>query len=489
MEYKTERRTFIKKAALTSAAVFSGTLSKVTLGSTGTRGAHRVFTSFSEPVVDPSNELFITWISNNPDRRVMEIRPAGSARSWTEQTAFRSREFPALPGHWLHTIKVSGLSPDTIYEYRVPGANFSDKVKTCPARLPLKVVWGSDWQMNDYSSDGFLWRLGDALTGHDDMDLLWLGGDYVNDDGRINPTYSQRWLNFLTILTARYRTREGAQYPMLALIGNHEGRSSSRLDDDRNSGSAGAGGDGKLGQIADIFTWSYDPAHPTRFRNSTGTMRIGNELFFLGLETDHTEPILGQFNYYRHMLAQNAPQVRHSFIGGHVPPFNNWSRNYTRDGDRALRNFFWPEAEKYSGPGKSMRGWLGGHTHALVVTPKLKIDYREDLSAEENDNRWYAHPEGFRQLGNGPMGVPARQNIDTINRISSIDGSHYWSAILKGDRRNPDPTYHEVMGEGVMNPQMPLAHAWVYELTPTNWTAKAVNLDGHLFYQFNEDIV
>ena len=488
MTHGIERRTFLKKAALTSAAVSSGALGQVAIGSTVRNPAHKVYTSFSEPITDPSSELFITWISNNPDARVMELRPATAVATWTPLTSFRTREFPALPDHWLHTIRLGGLTPDTIYEYRVPGADFSDKVKTCRAQLPLNVVWASDWQMNDYSSDGFLWRLGDALTAHDEMDLLWLGGDYVNDDGRVTETFSQRWLNFLTILPARYRTRDGAQYPMLAVIGNHEGRAATRVDDDRGGGSAGTGGDGKLGQIADLFSWSYDPEHPTRYRNSCATMRVGNELFFLGLETDHTEPLVEQFDFFRHVLAENTPQVRHSFIGGHVPPFNNWSTNYTRAGDRTLRNLFWPEAQKYSGAGKSLRGWLGGHTHAVVVTPKLKFDYRSDLSDEENDNRWYVDPEGLRQLGNGPMGRPARQNIDTVNRISPIDGSHYWSAILKGDRRNPDPNYLEVLGEGITNPQIPLSHAWVYKLSPRSWTAEAVNLDGKLFYQFSENV-
>lgn len=484
-----KRRRFIKNTALGSLLLTSGACRHLVPGTASNARGHKVFTSFCEPVVDPSHELYITWISNKPDQRSLEIRSTGGVSSWKPYESHRTREFPALPGYWLHTVVVRGLNPDTIYDYRVRGAGFADKVKTCRAIVPLNVVWACDWQMRDYSPDGFLWRLGDALTAHDEMDLLLLGGDYVDDDGRVIEEYSQLWLDYLIVMNARFRTRGGAQYPMLALIGNHEGRNKNRLDDIiSRGGSAGSGGDGVVGQIVDIFSWSYEPNHPSRFANSCATMRIGNELFFMGLETDHTVPLSKQFGFFQKSLANHCPEVRHSFIGGHVPPFNNWSNNFTRPGDRLMRNVFWPEAQKYSGEGKSLRGWLAGHTHAVVVSSKLRMDYRKELSDEENDNRWFTHPEGLRQLGNGPMGLPAVQNIETINRISPIDQTHYWKAILKGDRRHENPNYFEIHGEGIMNPQIPLSHAWVYKLSETSWNAEAVNLDGKLFYQFSETI-
>jgi len=442
-----------------------------------------VYTLFAEPIVDPSRELYITWVNSEQAARVLEIRPLGGA-TWAPLSSFRTRAFPSS-AMWLHTAEAIGLAPDTIYEVRVVGSTFSDTIKTAPARWPLRIVLASDWQVNDYTEAGALGRLGDIATARDDYDLLWLGGDYVNDDGQVNGTETGRWLSFLQTLSQRWRTREGALYPWLAIVGNHEGHNAA------NDGSAGRDGTGTLGYVHHVFTWSYDELHPTRFCNSAATMAIGNKLRLVTYESDHTEPIGDQVPWLLDRI-EEAPAYRHNFIMGHVPPFSSYgggssgetsNSSYIFPAARTGRNALWMAAQEHA---SRIRAWLGGHSHLLMITQKLKMAYDDQLSDSDNDSRFYPDPGGLRQLGLGPIGTAMIQNQTTLDRTSSISGhesEHYWEAYLMRDPN--DPNAFVVQGD-IAGPQIPLSHYWEMILSDGDWAARAVNLNGDEFYSIEE---
>src|SRR5690606_25345150 len=111
---------------------------------------HTVEWSFAETIDDPSKELFVTWLTNSPDAKVLEYRPRGG-QVWMSVSSFRTRPFPVLDGLWLHTVDLRNLTPDTVYEYRVPGSKYTDAVKTCPNLGSIRVVMASDWQNTNYS--------------------------------------------------------------------------------------------------------------------------------------------------------------------------------------------------------------------------------------------------------------------------------------------------------------------------------------------------
>lgn len=85
---------------------------------------------------------------------------------------------------------------------------------------------------------------------------------------------------------------------MVALTGNHEG-----INVHRNSNALG-NGDGTIGQIAEIFSWSHDPQHPLRHCNSAATLSIGTDFFLISLETDHNEKLEEQLDWLSGQLDQ-----------------------------------------------------------------------------------------------------------------------------------------------------------------------------------------
>ena len=445
-------------------------------GGGGAPVAYSVEFMFFEPITSEAN-LYVTWVANSPGAKGLEYRVAG-ARSWDSTASVRTRGFPALPGYWLHTAELTGLAPDTIYEMAVIGADFRDTVKTSPMS-GIKIMMASDWQTQDYSPSGRLQLFGPVVTATT-PDLGIFNGDINNSDGRFTTAWAQDYVNIFKSLSANYRTRGGAQFPWIYTMGNHEGRNAA------GTSNAHTGGDGTPGMIADICSWGYFDRHPTRFTRSAATLRIGDELFITALETDHTVPLMSQFDWWRAQMAAHAPQVRHSFVVGHVAPFNVYNGRYTDQACRDMRNHFWPEAEQYAGPGGSLRAWLSAHAHNMVVTPRLKMDVRPGETLATRDNDFFRDAEGLRNLGFGQLGPPAVAHQGTLDRTSNIDGQPFYDAVLA--RTAASENDYEISGSGVTNPSAPVAHVWLLTLGDASWGARAINLAGTNYYEITESI-
>ena len=423
---------------------------------------HAVSDLYAEPVTDPSKDLYVSWTSNSSDRKVIEYRPQGG-ESWMSASSIRSRPFRHLEDLYIHTVEIVALSPDTTYEFRVPGSIFSDKVKTAPARFPLRVAVTSDFHGNTSNLE--------TLGGHatqDHFDVhLWLGdmNSGYGDDSNIANIYR----SFISGLSS-WRTRDDALIPIVALVGNHDVYPSGTFDTD---------------MIKDVFTWGYDPTHETRFIDSAAYFRVRKNFVFIGINTDND--LGSQFQWFSEVADREIPGATHAAVGYHRPAFNAFSNQFVNDTSRALRRDFWTKSQEFAGPESPMRAHFVGHTHALTMSSKMRMEYDDQLSDSDNDLRWvHDESDGFRQIGNGPIHTPADQNRSTIALESIIDGSLWYDAILT--RSTSDDNVPEVFGDGVTNEQIPLSHYWRVEFSEDRWTADAVNLNGDLFYTFSETI-
>jgi hypothetical protein len=433
--------------------------------------------TFSEPVTDPSRDLFVTWCSDSETGRTLRFRPAGSD-FWIEAQSVRSRELPESGGLWLHTAWLDGLTADTVYQYQVVGSFHADTVKTAQTAAPVISMW-SDFQVTIYGPDSQLSVIGREVSAHADCDLMLINGDIANDEGRLTASWAERWVNLMKDITREWRTRDGAQYPMVATIGNHDAANAA------GTSHAASGGNGTPGQVPIIFSWAYFDQHPTKFVRSAATLGIGNRVWLGTLETDHTVPVSDQEAWMIEQ-ANAAGDYTHAFIAGHVPPFNPTGNQHFRGGERAMRRI-WQGVQDAG----NVRAWLAGHSHALFVTPKLRMDIDENVSSSDNDRRWELSAQGFYQIGNGPAHDGARTLSDErLTMQSLVDESLMYTAVLKRPIDQPESTTaFQVLGTGVTNPKRPLSHAWVITCGASEWTAEAVNTDGDLFYSLTESTV
>lgn len=428
---------------------------------------------FAEPVVDPSTELYITVIADTHRPFDLQYRPVGSDY-YAQATAFRVRPFPAKDGWFIHTFWIERLTPDTIYHVHPINSFMADTVKTAPAGPDITLVWASDWQSTDYSSAGGLWQMGDATT-LEEPDMLVFGGDVHPGYDPLTEVQADRWLDYLSVSCERWRTTDGALYPWIYLIGNHD------------LVGGGVGGGGKLNFMNEIFSWSYAPQHPTRFADGVATVKISSEVLIIGLDSDHGTPIDAQLDWFKDSISQ-AGEFRHAFVGSHSGPFSTYGSDFSRERNRSQRNKFWTFAQQFSGSGKSLRAWLQAHTHTIHASHKMLVDYDENLSASQNDLRWRLDSEGFRVLGNGPVGNGVEGNWPIVTQVSSIDGSNLYSAFIGRDTEAPEGW--RFLGDTLVD-SLPASAAsarnvWVINLGENEWSARCLRPDGTLFYEINE---
>lgn len=444
--------------------------------STGSEGGgsgiidHDAYFAFVEPIVDASKELFVSWVSNSSDRKVMEYRPVGG-ESWSSAASFRTRPFPETDGKWIHTVKLQGLSSGSHYEMKVIGTSFVDRFKVPPA-TDVNMALVSDWQLTDYSPAGRLYQFGPTFTekGHDIA--IW-NGDMTNDDGIYDGVEAQKWYNFVYTLSNGWRT-DGSLVPWIMIVGNHEGANPS------GPGGITFGGNGILGMIKDIFSWTYSEDHPESPFPSVGIVRVGRELSIICLDTDHCTPIASQQEFLESALESEKNQ-RHVYVAGHVSPFNahDWANQA-----RYMRGNMWTVAQNYSGSNGPVIAWLSAHAHLMYVVPRMKMDIQGTPSWEDADRSFKRDPDGIYCLGQGQIGWPLDLPEWNITRTSIYDGLPAWSAIL--NRQTGLANTYEIHGDGVTNPSAPVAHFWTIRSNRNGFDAKAVSINGLNYYSITE---
>lgn len=452
----------------------SGVVEFTGQGSTPPDGTSQNVTfAFVEPWTDPSKDAVVTWLSDSESKKAMEYQVDG-ASVWQAVSSQRSRPFPNAPGLFLHSAFLHEVSPDTLYHLRWPGAAKTEKFRSAP-RQDVRIIFPSDYQQYNFGEGGLLYDFGQVAQ-EEKPHLIVMNGDYVDDDGVWNETNSARWRGFLAGLSAYYR-RDEALIPMIATMGNHEGRNAG------DTSNAIAGGDGTPGPIIDIFSFLYDPENPNINFRSNGHLSVGRELLVVTLETDFTVPLPSQLPWFQAVLAAEVPKHRNVIVVGHAPAFCGmglYDFGHFDNQARAMRNLFWPAMEPYA---DKIRFVIGGHEHILAVTDKLRMDYDPGMSLVENDTRWAVDAvNGVRQIGNGPWGA-TRLDLDftRTGELSTVDGSAKMIAAM-----GYKDAAVQVFGSGVTNATAETWNVWVADFSADQWATRALGRAGQQFYSISE---
>jgi Icc-related predicted phosphoesterase len=268
------------------------------------------------------------------------------------------------PFRW-HTVKLTGLAPNTRYFYRVSSGNEVSGIysfKTLPDESysgKIRFVLFSDTHDSDTASASKVLRAartkiteiyGPDIENH--VNGIFHSGDLVVSGNSLGQYTTQYFQPFAAL---------SANIPTMAVAGNHEGESPyfykyMKLDD--------------------------QSAYPnsTALNEKIWQMRVGNSLF-IGLNTN----IIDQYgtteaNWLDTKLkeTENDASIDFVFLFMHHPPYSElWFDVSTFDGGaNYVKNVLFPIIRKYT----KVQQLHSGHTHGFergtVLSPKVNGDFR-----------------------------------------------------------------------------------------------------------------
>ncbi|HMO52063.1 MAG TPA: fibronectin type III domain-containing protein [Kiritimatiellia bacterium] len=321
---------------------------------------------------DPTTTMTVHWISE-------ENEPSGKIRFREEnhdawQTAFgRSEALPATD-RMIHTVEITGLSPDRTYVFQYAGRTNEYRFRTLPADLnrPVRFLQGGD-----VFQEGAVMDRMNRLAGSLDPDFCVIGGDLAYADGRGENV--GRWFRYFHSFYEHLRAPDGRLIPVVVTIGNHEMRDHylTNHEDYRP-------GPEWQRRVAPYFYRLFAmPGHP-----GYAVLDIGNYASFLLLDSGHTTPVSGpQARWLAARLAERE-HFPHVFPVYHVPAYPS-VRDPSDPLNAEIREVWAPLFEAHG-----IRLAFEHHDHALKITHPLR--------------NGKIHPEGIVYLGDGAWSANLR---------------------------------------------------------------------------------
>jgi hypothetical protein len=412
----------------------------------------------------------IWWSDSATDTRIAyRLKETGD---WIGAQATRTEDWPGRAGWYVHTAMIPVPSADATYDVRVVNGGYSDSIYV-PPLSSIKLGLMADWQSPYFYGSGSRMEAFGQVLATRGVHAYVENGDYVNDDGRFDALYADRWREFMAAHVLHFR-RDGAILPGVWSIGNHEGRNAA------GTSNATTGGNGTPGQTPLLHSAGYYLDSPASgpFR-SNSVVVIGSEVAIITLETDHTVPMIDQLEWFEATLADVAPKVRHIMVVGHAPAWTIGDTfmfdNPSQSG--VLRELFWPAMQPYA---DQVRFFFAGHEHLSSDTgPKIM---EPDGSGHESNRlrfRSVSEDEGIRQLVIGPASASNRYAPSArALEVSSLDESNL---IVAAYGYNSSSGITETIGpiSGMRNDFYTVG---VAEFTRSGWSVDFIGTDGNVFY-------
>lgn len=326
---------------------------------------------------DPTSTITIDW-HDEPDAdapSTVSYRPE-SNEDWSEATA-DAHSFE-LYDREIYRVEVGDLRADTTYEFR-----FEDeptyRFRTLPETLDRDVRFAVGGDSDPDPPEDSTWgRVVDQTMGYD-LDFFMIAGDLAYADGGDRGSHLERWHNWLEVATNRLQDDENRMVPIVAGIGNHE-----CVDGYWYSDAAYEDSDRwREGFAPYFYNFFAFPGHP-----GYGVLDLGEYASIPMLDSDHTNPIMGdQTDWLESVLAERT-DVDHVLPTYHVPGWPS-VRYFNGRTETDVREHWVPLFEEYN-----VRLVFEHHDHAFNVTYPLR-DGEID-------------PSGVVYVGDGPLGHSER---------------------------------------------------------------------------------
>jgi acid phosphatase type 7 len=345
---------------------------------------------------DPTTTMTVQWVgpaAETPDPTVSYAQ--ADATAWQSRTA-------ALRPYGGTDLKVfraelTGLSPDTDYQFRVGKQTAVYRFRTMPAKATdtISFISGGDSGVNPHAVAN------NVQAARQDPMFVVVGGDLAYDDGRSVETS----LAFIRNYSKHVVAKDGRLIPLLAAIGNHEVQ----------------GGYGTAREKAPFFYALFDGLF-----TDTGyaALDFGDYLSLVLLDTGHTSAIGGdQADWLEKTLKARADHP-HVIAVNHVPAYPSFRSAEAGTGE-GNRKYWVPLFEKYRVPAV-----LEHHDHTFKRTKPL-------LGGLADDN-------GVLYLGDGSWGQLRKPNSPDKLSYLAVSSQAYHLSLhrIQGQER-----YHLALDE------------------------------------------
>lgn len=312
---------------------------------------------------DPTTTMTFQWLSDPEDNRSQISYQKADEEKWVVGEG-KILLFP-YTSYFLHRVELTGLTPDTLYKFRLKDGERTYLFRTMPSDLknPVRFVVGGDMYHDDIEfMNGTSEQA--ALT---EPDFALLGGDIAYSvTGRLTSKQKpERWVEWVKAWHHSMVTPEGRMIPVVAAIGNHD------LIGQYNQTPA----------EARIFSALF----PIPGNQIYNVLDFNSYLSLFMLDSGHANPIGGaQANWLAETLEKRANQ-RYKFAIYHVPAYPS-VRSFNTHQSILIRRY-WTSLFESGG----IQVAFEHHDHAYKRTAPLlqnKID-----------------PKGVVYLGDGGWGV------------------------------------------------------------------------------------
>ncbi len=330
---------------------------------------------------DPTTTMTIQWLSDlKSESDEIELKKQNEKPGEKEdQKEDKAQEWKKIQGshkvlpynapHLVHTVEVTGLAPDSLYSFRLPGETAVNQFRTMPSDLtkPVQFAAGGD----AYHGDGDYFDDMTKKVASMNPRFVLLGGDiaYSVSDKRRGNDKIDRWLPFLRSWTKYMKAPDGCIIPIVPAIGNHEV----------------VGYYDQTPEQAKFFYAFFACPGPQGYKQ----LLFGKYMSICLLDSNHTHPIGGEQTTWLQDALRRSYSCTHRFALYHVPAYPS-VRQYGMKESAAIRRHWVPLFERYS-----MHGVFENHEHAYKRTHPL-IDGSE-------------HPDGVVYFGDGSWGVKPRK--------------------------------------------------------------------------------
>ena len=321
---------------------------------------------------DPATTMTVNWVNLYPQSPTQLWFRSGTNSPWQTTKGARSVLKPA--SLQLHRVELSGLAPDTLYDFVLTEAPTAEpknvrRFRTMPATLqrPIRFVAGGDMMHQRDWVDAM-----NQQAGQLEPDFAVLGGDLAYEDGR----QATRWLDWLQSWMLNARGTNARCIPILAAIGNHEVR---------------GGYKGKAPEDAPYFFGLFVPPGAKTYR----AVDFGHYLSFLLLDSGHIEDVAGKQASWLERALASRTQQKFLFPVYHYPAYGTAKAETNTlpcDLPRAkvIREHWVPLFERHG-----VTAVLENDHHNYKRTHPLRRHQRDDTN-------------GIVYLGDGAWGVTTR---------------------------------------------------------------------------------
>lgn len=417
-----------------------------------------VYTSEASDIPDP-HTIYLTWIddpstsiivhyhdyASNRTETKLEYRRKGRAQ-WLTKTGISVRHpytgdastiIPPEPLRLVHTVHLTGLWPDTDYEFRFSESGKIYRFRSMPDNLDeteVRVALGGDLYHIRSEMQNTMRRVAEQSP-----HFVVIGGDWAYADGLEDRMWKwdhlwEDWMEYMY-------DSEGRLIPIIAVIGNHETIGSYRS------------------------TRDYSPYFYTYFAfpaKGYGAIDFGNYLSVIALDTEHSNPpITGsdpQTLWLEQALSQRN-EMNHIIASHHLTAYpSHRDKNAARE--TRIRKHWHPLFEQYD---------VG-----LVFENHDHTYHRTHYIRDGNINPW-----GIKYFGAGNWGTRTRDvwNSHTTWYLEEAFGTVYKPGIDE-DPDNP----HPLTGQSA-NPEN-ARHFYLMRVKENDITVESINGNGEIFHSF-----